>query len=82
MRFELKSEDVIALVRCVYELSNYLKRADVNTAPNSGYVSTIKGFLWRIVAKLSAYALEAFPSREKFREEIKMLKESVGSIKP
>lgn len=82
MRFELKSEDVIAMVRMVYELANILKRPEFTDKSNSGYTQTMKGFLWRIVAKLSMYALEAFPNREKFREEIKMLKESVGSIKP
>lgn len=82
MRFELKSEDVIALVRVVYELTNILKRPEYSDKSNSGYSSTMKGFLYRLVQKIALYALEAFPNREKFREEVKLLKESVGSIKP
>ena len=77
MRFELNADAVMALIRAIFSYFDSCEGDGTITAP---YFKLVLMDCSRLIRKVKTYGLEAFSSRDKFREEINNLQETEDAL--
>lgn len=73
MRFEMKTDDVQALINLVRSSAERIK----DLGPS--FAAVLRGDCFRMVRKVKIYGQKAFLNRETYRSELKKLEEEISN---